>query len=341
MSGTRVNRERSLSASMVTTAKQGVTGANREKLGRKNEFTAKPIMSPNDESRLSGVNPRNTGKAKPVPADWQPLIAAFLRHLIAAGKPASTVQTRRHQLERLARAVHAPPGSVTRDTITDFHAEQEWALDTRRGHRNAAVAFFTWAHTTGRLASNPAAGLPVVKASSPAPRPAPDRAVKVALETPSPRTRLMLRLACELGMRRAEVAQVCTQDIEDGIGGATLRVHGKGGKIRIIPISDDLALAVEAGAAGHTPGSARSGWLFPGADNGHLSARWVGELCAAALPGGWTMHTLRHRFATRAYRGSRNLRAVQTLLGHASLATTQRYTAVDENEVREAMMHAA
>jgi integrase/recombinase XerC len=44
-----------------------------------------------------------------------------------------------------------------------------------------------------------------------------------------------------------------------------------------------------------------------------------------------------HRFATRAYRGTRNLRAVQVLLGHASIATTERYTAVDDAEIRAAM----
>jgi integrase/recombinase XerC len=52
------------------------------------------------------------------------------------------------------------------------------------------------------------------------------------------------------------------------------------------------------------------------------------------------MHTLRHRFASRAYRGTRNLRAVQTLLGHASIATTERYTAVDDAEMRAAMVAA-
>jgi integrase/recombinase XerC len=52
------------------------------------------------------------------------------------------------------------------------------------------------------------------------------------------------------------------------------------------------------------------------------------------------VHKLRHRFATRAYRGSRNLRAVQMLLAHASIATTEQYTAVDDAEIREATVAA-
>jgi integrase/recombinase XerC len=58
------------------------------------------------------------------------------------------------------------------------------------------------------------------------------------------------------------------------------------------------------------------------------------------LPEPWTMHTLRHRFASRAFRGSRNLRAVQVLMGHSSIATTERYLAVDDDEVRAAMLAA-
>ncbi|WP_375489606.1 tyrosine-type recombinase/integrase, partial [uncultured Mycobacterium sp.] len=60
------------------------------------------------------------------------------------------------------------------------------------------------------------------------------------------------------------------------------------------------------------------GWLFPNGTGGHLSANHIGRLVARALPGDWSMHTLRHRYGTRAYRGSGNLRAVQTLLGHES-----------------------
>lgn len=286
-------------------------------------------------------NTPNTGRPKSVPSGWTTDISGFLTHLRAIGRPDTTINTRRQQLERLSRALGGTPDQVTEDDIIRYHAAQTWSLETRRGHRNAAVAFFTWAASRNRIPTNPAADLPVVQSSAPAPRPAPDRAVSIALQTPSDRVRLMLRLGCEAGLRRAEVARVSTTDIEDGTGGAMLRVFGKGQKVRVIPISDDLALAIEAGAAGHTPGAPKTGWLFPGDDGGHLSPRWVGTLCNEALPAGWTMHTLRHRFATRAYRGSRNLRAVQILLGHSSVATTERYTAVDEDEVRAAMMSAA
>jgi site-specific recombinase XerD len=63
----------------------------------------------------------------------------------------------------------------------------------------------------------------------------------------------------------------------------------------------------------------------------------VGQLVVRALLDGWTMHTLRHRFSSRAYRGTRNLRAVQVLLGHASIATTERYCAVDDDEIGATM----
>jgi integrase len=83
------------------------------------------------------------------------------------------------------------------------------------------------------------------------------------------------------------------------------------------------------------------GWLFPTGFGGHLTPDAVGRLVSRVLPDGWTMHTLRHRFATRGYRGTHNLRAVQMLLGHASIATTERYLAVDDAEIRAAAMAAA
>ncbi|MFD7247832.1 tyrosine-type recombinase/integrase [Streptomyces massasporeus] len=245
----------------------------------------------------------------------------------------------------MSRNLGLPPRLVTPQHLTHwFAANAHWKPETRRGYRNSVVLFFRWAHKEGHLEVDPAADIPTVKPDQAAPRPAPDRVWKASLMRAHPRTMIMLRLAAEAGMRRAEVAQVHTRDLLEGFDGYQLLVHGKGGKERIVPISDDLADLILAGPAGHTPEMAAfgtEGFLFPGDEDGHLSARWVGKLCANAMPEGWTMHTLRHRFATRAFRGSRNIRAVQKLLGHSNVAVTERYTAVDDAEVRAAMMAAA
>lgn len=163
----------------------------------------------------------------------------------------------------------------------------------------------------------------------------------MALEAADLRETLMLRLAGEVGLRRAEVARVHTRDLVDGLSGAQLIVHGKGNKKRTVPLSQGLGDLIRLGAEGHTPGASPTGWLFPDGFGGHLSPTYVGILVSRLLPDGLTMHTLRHRAATRAYRGTRNIRAVQQLLGHSSLATTARYTQVDDDEVRAAMMAAA
>jgi len=117
-------------------------------------------------------------------------------------------------------------------------------------------------------------------------------------------------------------------------------VHGKGSRQRVVPITAELAAAIAAGGGGHTPGRGDGGWLFPSQRGGHISPYYVGILATRALPDDWTLHTARHLFASKAYRGTRNLRAVQELLGHSSLSITERYCAVDDDEMRAAMMAA-
>ncbi|MDO5633275.1 MAG: tyrosine-type recombinase/integrase, partial [Micrococcus sp.] len=112
----------------------------------------------------------------------------------------------------------------------------------------------------------------------------------------------------------------------------TVTVIGKGGKRRDVPLSARLALALRGRGAG---------WLFPGRIDGHLSAAYVSKRLSAALGDAGTGHQLRHRFASAAYRAERDLRAVQVLLGHASVATTQLYTAVPDRALRRAVEAAA
>ncbi|EID11337.1 tyrosine-type recombinase/integrase [Mycolicibacterium phlei] len=307
---------------------------------------------------MSGPAPR------PLPPAWAGLVDEYLAAEAGAGRSPATLATRRGHLAFMARGLRCVPARVTTAGILAWFGRQAWSIETRRSHRNTAVSFFGWAHRAGHLPTNPAEGLPVMRAAAPAPRPAPDAVWSAAIAGADPRVRLMLRLAAEAGLRRAEIARVHRRDLTREPAGAALLIHGKGGKLRTVPIGDDLAAAIDvftrtdekAGqsaellrGATKKPGQTvlrvdpenSDGYLFPGDDDGHLSPRYVGKLMAGALPDHWTAHTLRHRFATRAYRGSRNLRAVQTLLGHSSVATTERYTAVDDVEIRAAAMAAS
>lgn len=287
--------------------------------------------------------PRRSGpRRQPAPAAWEALIEDYVDSLCAAGQRDETIRLRRATLKRIARGLGCAPTDVNPDRLLAWFGHQaHWAPETRRSYRSAACGFFRWAYQTRRVASQLGDVLPAVRQPKASPRPAPDYAYEAALGAADARVALMLRLAAEAGLRRAEVAQVHHRDLVDTPDGAVLRVHGKGGKARVIPINDSLADQLRRGAAGHTPGMPARGWLFPANFfGGHITPDCVGRLVTRALPDQWTMHSLRHRMASRAYRGTRNLLAVQKILGHESLATTERYLAVDDSECRAAMMAA-
>lgn len=286
-------------------------------------------------------NPRTHKQTYLLSAEWEAAVAGWVDWLTTGGSPRTTIRTRRGHVRATARRLRSlAPDDVSTTELVRLFGRQQWSNEHRRGLRTSLVAFYTWAIANNIAEFNPANGLPGVPESKPHPRPAPDRIWKQLLIAANARERIMARLACEVGLRRAEVARVHTRDLIDDFDGWSLIVNGKGSKQRVIPIPDDLATEIRRGPGGHTIGHGREGYLFPGNDNGHLSPAWVGTLIGDLMPDGWSMHKLRHRFATRAYAGSRNLRAVQEALGHASVATTERYTAVSGNEVRAAVLAA-
>nr|DAQ55676.1 MAG TPA: Integrase [Bacteriophage sp.] len=84
-----------------------------------------------------------------------------------------------------------------------------------------------------------------------------------------------------------------------------------------------------------------NGFIFPGQENGHVSPAWLGRLVSRAKPAGVTMHALRHRFTTRAYRQTRDLVALQKVLGHSSPETTLVYLQLAEDALRRVVEAAA
>jgi integrase/recombinase XerC len=123
--------------------------------------------------------------------------------------------------------------------------------------------------------------------------------------------------------------------------GQALRIRGKGGRERLVPVLPAAAAAVERYARLCPFPTDPAAPLFRGARGGALGPRQVARLMEGArhrlgLPASATPHALRHSFATHLLAAGADLRAIQELLGHASLATTQVYTAVDASRLMAA-----
>jgi integrase len=243
----------------------------------------------------------------------------------AAGTSPQTLRLRLHYLTRLSLAADRPLLELTADDLSCFLAHPSWAPETRRSARSAIRSFFRWAVDTEQLSRDPSRALPNVRVPTGRPRPTPEAVFIDALLTARPRERLMILLAGYAGLRRSEIARVHT----DHIQGGELRVVGKGGRVRMVPLHPRLELELH---------SIPAGWAFPGHDQGHLTPGHVGYLIKKLLGPDWTAHTLRHRFATRAYSVDRDLLAVQTLLGHSKPETTRRYTAIPDGALTAAVM---
>lgn len=262
-----------------------------------------------------------------LPPAWGRAIQGFALWLKLGGLSPNTVKLRRDHVQMVARRSGLDhPRQLTLAKLVDLCSAQSWSREHLKGVRTSLIQFCDWCVMNEYMDVNPASSLPRVVAEKPRPRPMTDEVWRELLETAPPRERLMARLAGEAGLRRAEVAQCHRDDLVRDSGGWALIVKGKGAKQRVVPITPSLASAITEHCS--------RGFLFPGKHDGHMSAGWVGTVISRLMPDGVTMHQARHRYASKGYAGTRNLRAVQEALGHASVATTQRYTLVTLDEVR-------
>lgn len=265
------------------------------------------------------------------PASWAPWLDLFVDELTAARRSPDTIAKRTEHLVTFARAhPRTSPLSASRDQLIAWLGTPHWQPRTAHGVRSSLRVFFRFMHEREHRRDNPAATLPTISLPRSLPRPCPDAVVREAAAGATTAVRLALRILVETGMRRAEVARLRPADVEGQCGKFQVRVVGKGGHVRVIPISDDLAARLLAVPTNH---------VFPaygGAGSGPITPRHLGTQITRALPDSWTTHTLRHRFATAAYVASGDIRAVQDLLGHASPAATAIYTKVADEAMRKA-----
>lgn len=250
------------------------------------------------------------------------ILPLYERWLLASSRASGTVALRMRHVRLLARRAQLT-------LVRDRHIEEalgdtrHLAADTRHSMLASWRLFYRWAIIKRYVMVDPTATVEGIRVPVRMPRLAPDRAVTMALQGSSPRDRALVMLGRYACLRLTELSTLHMRDRDDD----RLLIRGKGDKERIVYANDDLLFALR-----RLELEQPRGFYFPGETDGHLHPQSVHKIIKRLT--GWHPHALRHAGATAAYRATGDLRAVQDMLGHASLATTQRYLHLDDDARR-------
>lgn len=289
---------------------------------------------------------------------WEGLIAEYDKHLeLDRGLSANTRRAYASDLAQLAQA-HPDPRNITLAKLRNWlaaGANAGQAPSTAQRRVACLRGFFSWAVREGLLRDNPAARIQSPKQPRRLPRvisageisDALAGAAARALEGDDPlavRDWALVELLYSSGLRVNEVVTLGMRDLDEE--SAAVRVLGKGTKERTVPVGVPALRAVRAWLArrGEVARPNSPDRLFLGARGGALNVRVarriVHEITGADPMSEISPHGLRHAMATHLLDGGADLRSVQEMLGHASVATTQVYTHVSSARLREAFRQA-
>lgn len=277
-----------------------------------------------------------------IDVDLDSLVQGFLDHL-GARRSAHTVRAYGVDLSQLAG--EAPTLSdLTPDRIRRYLRTHGTSPVTRARKLSAVRSFCRYLRTLGHLTSDPTETVeaPIRRRRLP-------KAMS-ALETNElldqgdvgrtpKRDRALLELMYAAGLRASEVVGVNLLDLDFREG--TVRVRGKGNKERMTLFGTACREAIEAYIQGErAPATETPEPVFTNAKGGRLTSRTLQNVVKrwarqCGLPPGVSPHTLRHSFATHLLDGGADLKTVQQLLGHESLATTQIYTHLSIERLKE------
>ncbi len=273
-----------------------------------------------------------------------------------------TVSNYRRDLMELAALADALPDSSALTSITHFHIRRFAAQLHAKGLNARSIArklsawrgFFDWLAENDTLGANPVEGVKAPKRSKPLPKAlSADDAVRTVAE-PSPGkpadspdqlcNRAMFELLYSSGLRVSELTALDVRFVKEGsyasagwvdIGEAEVSVTGKGSKRRTVPVGQHALQALAAWlAVRDTLVKADPRPLFLNGRGTRISPRVLqlrlkAHAQALGIPANVHPHVLRHSFASHLLQSSGDLRAVQEMLGHASIAATQVYTSLD------------
>jgi len=283
----------------------------------------------------------------------------FLSFLSAEkGASNNTVAAYRNDLRQLATYMK-PKDDGKRWEKVDRMVIQDFILDLKKrkyaettvARKVAAIrSFFSFLESEGMISNNPTEGLASPRVGKMLPKAISPNEVDELLEQPCKRStpearrdRAMLELLYATGMRVTELVSLDLANLNLDPENAYVRCYGKGAKERIIPIHEQAAQAVQEYLDEARPLLVRNKnekAMFVNRRGERLTRQgfWLilkGYARAANLHEDVTPHTLRHSFATHMLRGGMPLRHVQEMLGHANISTTQVYTHLTTEHVRE------
>ncbi|HAH09411.1 MAG TPA: recombinase XerD [Alphaproteobacteria bacterium] len=283
------------------------------------------------------------------------LIEAFLEMLSAERISArNTLEAYRRDLEDAGRALRArgiPLEVAEKSQIVVYLQQlaQDVAPATQARRLSALRQFFAFLVRDGVRPDDPTAALEGPKRRRPLPKSIPEDAVSQVFEAAATvegpegaRLRCILEMLYGGGFRISELLSLPCKAVSGG--GQTVLIKGKGGRERLVPLNGAAHRALEAYLAQRShfiKPDTPNPWLFPSRKTGKpLTRRRVGQLLAALGAGlggvleALSPHRMRHAFASHLLAHGADLRSVQTLLGHADIATTQIYTHVDDARLR-------
>ncbi|RKT56601.1 integrase/recombinase XerD [Saccharothrix australiensis] len=277
------------------------------------------------------------------------VITAFLDHLaVERGTARNTLDSYARDLRRYAEHLDARgitrPADVTEAVVGDFLAGLRESGLAESSAARALVAvrgLHRFAHLEGRSPTDPARDVRPPTPPRRLPKALPVDDVLRLLEAPAnPRDRALLELLYSSGARISEVVGLDVDDVDTAE--RTVLLDGKGGRQRLVPVGRPALAALEAYLVRVRPALVKRGTpaLFLNARGGRLSRQTAWQVLRTAgeragIAAKVSPHTLRHSFATHLLEGGADVRVVQELLGHASVTTTQVYTLVTVNTLRE------
>lgn len=250
------------------------------------------------------------------------LVDEWLAWLASGSTGEGTLRLRGYLVRAFAREYDL--ATATGEDIAEYLGRPNRGPEARKSVLATLRSFYRWAIARGHVDHDPTLLARSVRVPPGVPKPVPENVLGRAISRADPATRLMLMLGAYAGLRLSEIAAVHSDDIGD----QGLRIVGKGLKVRVVPIHPALALELDF-----------TGYAFPSPldPHTHVSRDYISRRVEESLGGGWTTHSLRHRFATQAYRACKDIRVVQQLLGHTSPTTTARYVMVDEDALAAAV----